>query len=154
MKELNIEEKNGCQISGIGSDQIPMLWPQVEPMIQSALDHSRGEYNLDTVYSMLMQQYMQLWMIADADGIRGVVVTEMQTFPTKQVCTIAFVAGVGLADWDYIIEPIEEWAFAEGADAMYTKARPGWKPYAKKYGYDLAYHVYAKPLRVRDEDKH
>ncbi len=40
--------------TGIPSKHIPTAWPEVQHLISSALDHSRGELTLEDVYERLL----------------------------------------------------------------------------------------------------
>ena len=151
---MNEPQETMCEVQGIDSINIPILWEQVAPMIQNALDHSEGEYELQDIYSLLMYHKMQLWVVANETEIQACMVTEFRAFPRKKVCYIVLASGESVTDWTHCFGDIEQWAFEEGAELLQAYGRPGWKKLAHERGYHVKYHLYCKELCLPDGITH
>lgn len=141
-------------ITGVKSEHIPLIWPEVQPFLESALFYSEGEYHISDIYNLLMYHKMQLWVATLPDGLHGCAVTEILNYPQKQICSMVLMAGHSLDAWEQIADMIEQWAYDEGCDLVRNCARPGWKRRAAKHGYSQSYVVFTKTLRVNDENSH
>jgi len=140
-------------ISGVEIANIPLLWEQVAPLIEQALEYAEGEYLVQDIHKLLMYGKMQLWIAADTD-LQGIVVTEFITFPQKTVGHMVLIAGENLDNWDHVFDLIEKWMYEEGADLVRAYARPGFTTRAIAHGYDFTYQIYSKPLRIPVNEIH
>jgi hypothetical protein len=143
-----------CQISGISRCNIPIIWDSVSLLIDRCLEQTYGEYSLSDVLEFLLAGKMQLWVIADKDGLKGITVTELKVYPQRTFCTLLFVAGEDLLRWKDLVSVIEEWALAQGAAGVVSSNDGRWQKVAKKMGYEPMYHTYCKMLRCSHESMH
>ena len=151
---INSTEVMRCEVTGISSINIPILWEQITPFIQSALAHSEGEYWLADIYQSLMYHKMQLWVVVRGEDLQACLITEFRNFPRKKVCYIVLAAGTDVKEWTHCFGEIEQWAYEEGADLIQSFARPGWKGLAEERGYHVKYHLYCKELHLPDGITH
>lgn len=140
--------------TGVDTSTIPFIWDSIHPLIEQALAYSDGEYNAGDIYSLLMYQRMQLWIAATDDELIGMVITEINEYPRKKIGSMVLVAGLGLDDWEFIFPEIEQWMYEQGVDSVRNLGRVGWRRGAKRHGYEAAYCVYSKPLRIDHADSH
>lgn len=141
-------------LTGVSAKNIPLIWGDIQPLVESALFYSEGEYAANDIYNLLMYQKMQLWVATDDINLQGLAVTEILEYPQMKVCSVVLAAGFDFDRWKHIADTIEKWAYSQGCKRMRNLGRPGWKRRAKEHGYDMPYVVYTKPLRVDDEDSH
>ena len=135
------------EVSGVDSINIPILWDQIAPLIEQALRYSDGEFNLQDIYSMLMYQKMQLWVVADEEmAVQACFITEFRNFPRMKICYIVLASGEHLVSWEHCFEELERWAYHEGASVMRAFGRKGWSPLARKLGYGIRQYMYTKEL--------
>jgi len=144
--DIQEHDPNQCQISGVQSINIPLVWDQVAPLLERALAYAEGLYTVQDIYGLLMYHKMQLWIIADEFTIHGCAVTEFRDFPQKKVCYAVLAAGELEGEWGSWFDTVELWAYGEGASVMKAYGRPGWKPYVKKQGYHVSCYLYSKDL--------
>jgi hypothetical protein len=143
-----------CEITGIGSIDIPIVWNQVVPMLESALTRSDGEYFLQDIYALLMYHKMQLWVVADEVEIKTCIVTEFRHFPQKKICYIVLSAGEGLSQWAHLMQELEQWAYDEGADLIRAYGLKGWEAVVKPLGYSTQQLIYCKELHIPNGHAH
>lgn len=125
---------------------VPDIWPKVSEWISAALAHGGGGYTLEDIYSALLTKQMQLWLIGPGEPM-ACAVTQLAALPRVRICDILAVGGVDLKAWEHLIGDLEAWALERGCDETRAHGRLGWKPYAKRFGYDPLHLVYRKKLR-------
>lgn len=101
---------------------------------------------LEDIYSSLLTKQMQLWLIGPGEPM-ACAVTQLCALPRVRICDILAVGGVDLKAWEHLIEDLEVWALERGCDETRAHGRLGWKPYAKRFGYDPLHLVYRKKLK-------
>lgn len=145
---------NESDISGFPSEHLSLVWDDVSQLIVQGLRYSDGEFQACDFYNLITEGKMQLWTASDDVTLTGIVVTEIIRFPQKKVCQVVLVAGTAVERWESCLTMIEEWAFDLGVTDMRAYGRPGWKPKARKHGYDMQYCIYTKTLRNCNENTH
>lgn len=142
------------EITGVHSENIPLIWEEIKPLVEKALFYTQGEYESEDIYNLLMYQQMQLWIAAEDTDLFGCVVTEIRVFPRKKVGHVVLVSGHDLDAWSFLHDTIEEWFYAQGCDFLRSEGRFGWKPKVAKLGYEPQYVIYSKCLRTDHENTH
>lgn len=87
-----------------GSDVFP-IWDSVKTLLKAPADWSRGEYDVDDLFTMLVNERMRLWVFSEASEIILVMVTEVVQYPRKKVCNIYSISGRKLAEMWYLFFP-------------------------------------------------
>lgn len=124
------------------SFHIPSLWKTVRPWIKRAIEAEDIKlHNEEDIYTDLMTKDMQLWVMDSA-----CVVTQIQVYPRAKICVIVLCGGSGMGGWVDGIREIEEWAKAEGCDAMKVHGRSGWEKVLNRYGYERSAIVLQKVI--------
>ena len=141
-------------VSAVLAQHLDVVWPDVEPLLQSALRHGQGEYRIEDIYHALQQGTMQLWLASIGKDLLGCGVTEIINFPNTVVCHLDFVAGENWDVWKSQISVIEDWALSIGCDKLRWFGRKGWLKRAKPLGYEDVYAVMSKTLRAPDARTH
>lgn len=125
----SLAERIPC--TGVLESEIGMVWKDCVPLLQPAL--GEGE-TMDQVLAALFSKKAQLWIGATEDEIQVACVTELTRRGGCLHCNIWLTGGRGVNNWMYFLETIEDWAKAQGCDAMLiAKARTGWKRLLPKY---------------------
>lgn len=118
---------------GIQVGELPGVWPHVKADIDAASVTSRGKFTGDDVLSDLQKGDAQLW-IWHTDTARAVLITQIVNYDRNKCCSIRIATGHNYPEWASVaIKRIEEWAKAQGCDAMELIARPGWKRILEGY---------------------
>jgi hypothetical protein len=118
-------------------------WSYFAPLIQQVIDKVGGGQYADDVLTCVQRGVMQVWRISDD---RGMVVTELQTFPRFGILLVYMVAGEHAPDWiAQGQQQLEAFAKSHGCRFMEFLGRPGWERYTRPLGYDH------KLVRMRKE---
>ena len=107
--------------------QVTSVWPLVAPDLSKAIKRADGVMTEETVFKALLTRDMQLWTAWDEQGeLEAAAVTQIVCYPGKTVCAIPLIGGKKRDDWLVFQPQFEEWARANGCDALEGYARPGW----------------------------
>jgi hypothetical protein len=131
---------------GIRSDDVPRLWPILEPLVESALVNSGGRYDAPFVLTALRAKDLQAWVVAEGlDCLpAALVLTEVRCYPTGLKALNLFgVAGKGLAHWKHLTRVLEQYATESGCGLMEGCGRDGW---GRAMGWTEVYRVVERRL--------
>lgn len=126
--------------AGIPSEQIPDVWPLVEPLIQSVLDTGAGECDARDIYIDLLQGRAQLWICGEEvepgePWKAGIIVTEDFDVPNFRILNLRLIAvtgGFSVFKLHKEMEPvISEYARARGCAVL--RSEPHVEQFEKKY---------------------
>jgi hypothetical protein len=119
--------RSGVVVDGVPSPCVPALWPAALPFVARALGEG-GHLLPEDVLAALLRREMQLWAVWRDGALAGVLVTEIRRWPRRTVCRLALAAADdgARADWLPWRGRIEDWARAQGCDAIEIWGRPGW----------------------------
>lgn len=124
------------------------VWPVVGPMLQKAIDYSRGTTTLEDCVRRVAAKEAQLWLVIDTDQGNKVMaagVTSLQKFPTGVlICNIELFGGEHMHEWFEQKEEFEKWAKEEGCREVRLFARKGWAKHLKDYR--LTHYLMTKEL--------
>lgn len=131
-------------MTGVLAGDLDYVWPTVEPIIQRALDRSRGEYLAEDIHGFIKRREMQLWAAVCDGEIKAVCLTEIVSFPRLKVCRLVIAAGEGMRHW---IKPgteiLKAWAKAQGCEEIRGGGREGW---SKALGWQPIYYMCGERL--------
>lgn len=130
MKDTDIQQ---AKIS-----EIDFMWPYVLPYLEKGLPYLDGKYDLLDIKKLCLDNAMQLWVIyneADVE-VKGIVLTELLTYPQSLRAGIFLVAGDDLDQVMQHLDTIINWARNNNADSIELYGRPGWEKILKKYEFE------------------
>ena len=105
----------------------PTVRDRIAPFLAEAVAESAGEYEVADLFAEIARNRMQLWIIGDAERLRGGLVTRVAVYPRKQVLQLLYLGGDGLADWvDDLDQELSGFARAQGCQRIEVTGRPGW----------------------------
>jgi len=118
-------------INAIPSVRVPEIWPRIECELPKVLDRRYCGYTVEDVYSELMQNRMQLWVINDFDAI---VVTSVQIYPTQKSVLVPFLVGENSDKWlGDLHNTLVEYGKYNGCDIIEFQGRRGWRKKHKDF---------------------
>jgi hypothetical protein len=121
-----------CELVCIPPDRVHLVWPRVAGLIEAAM--RRGDLSsFAGVQAAVSGGHALLWVAWDGDEIAAAAVTELHQTEWRKVCVIVACGGSERERWLELIEPIEEFARAEGCGAMRIMGRKGWARVLPKY---------------------
>lgn len=143
-----IEVGSSVLCSPVSPGDLDAIWPWCVKWVRAGLDAGRGEHTTASILRDLAEKKKQLWVAVDekVPEVIGVTITEITVFENYSVLLFLIVAGKDFSRWKHLREMIEEWGVNEGCAYAEGWGRAGWGRVLEKAGYEVAYHVYRKPL--------
>lgn len=99
-------------------------WNEVQPLLDSAVMHGRGELVVDDVLDLVWAGRMFVSVVKEDEKIVLAIAAEMMYYPRKPVLNLAFVGGKAYPMYDEIYARLEEMAVILGAKAIQCYCRP------------------------------
>jgi hypothetical protein len=137
------------EVSIVPIDYVDHFWPQVEPLLKPAVDHSHGYYLVEDVYNYVINGYEILWVAHIAGTVIGMATTHELDYPQKTVLCISFWGGQEpLEDWGLaLLQLIQRYARETGYKGIEAYGRSGWSKRLKNYGYEKIADMFEIPLQ-------
>ena len=147
-----LETKKASEIydfSLVPSDQISLVWDQIEKFLKKSANRSGGRTTIEDIYYELINNKTNLWIIfeKESDEIIGVQITLFNIYPTgKKMLNLEHTAGINMQDWvEKGIDVITKFAKETECDGLegigrhgqwnWVKNKKGWKKPATFYEY-------------------
>ena len=131
-------------------EDLAAAWPKVSPWLASMANTSKGKFSLESIAVAIATGQWQLWAYAPAGAVKACYVGRILEFPHKRVYEPIALAGADMladrAEWLAILAFIEDWARAEGCQAMQVLGAPGFERFAASCGYAKTHVMLEKEL--------
>ena len=146
---VNQEASRIYEFSLIPSEQISLVWSQVEEYLIKSAKRSDGRTRVEDIFYDLINNQTQLWIIFDTGNLKinGVQITLFNIYPTgKKMLNLEHTSGKNMQDWvDNGIDIMTKFAKANGCEGIegmgrhgqwnWVKNKKGWKKPATFYEY-------------------
>jgi hypothetical protein len=83
-------------ITQVPKEDIAMVWQQVEPLVERALDDT---YTARDILDGLILNRFQLFISWENDKVESAVVTEVADYPRKRILRYVLAGGNNLDNW-------------------------------------------------------
>lgn len=139
---------NKPTISAIKANMLPLVWFEVKPMIQAAVDHSNGELDIDQIKERLLKKEMLLLTVSREDNIVAALTLEVRHFPSgMNILNITTAGGSELHLWMKDVDKvIDDLALQHNCEEVYIVGRPGWEKLLKTQGYNKIHTVVSRKV--------
>lgn len=144
IEHLNMSYLDEPRLYGVIADskEFNLVWEDAESLLQDAINHSNGEFNLLDIKENLINKKMQLWVVYDKFGMCTACITQIIIYPRLKKLTIVLLGGKRINNgWLGHIETIQEFAKSNGCQFVDLYGRPGWEKALKRFGYKKNYVV-------------
>ena len=108
-------------------EDIAYIWEQVAPLLEKTKEHSEGELETDDFLEPLTHGDMQLWIATEENEMHSAMVTQIVTYPQKQILRIISIAGSDFKKLYEFNDMVESFAVKTGCTGMELWGRKGWK---------------------------
>jgi hypothetical protein len=99
----------------------------VAPLLDRALQYSRGQYTLPQVADLIDTGQWVLWGVVGPDGLEAVFVTEIDRDPASgPVLQVVLMGGENTGLWLHLEPVVADYAKARGCVRMLLIGRRGW----------------------------
>lgn len=105
------------------------MWPTVGPLLDKAVRHTNGCFELEDVWADIERGKQQLWLACSDDGTRidAAMTTMFDQYPRKKTLKVVFVGGARMRTWLAEFRTlVEAFARKHGAAMLEGYFREGW----------------------------
>lgn len=111
-------------------------WNRCQKYIEDALEYGHGGFDISDVFDKVAQGDFHLWTRQNSAAV-----TEIVSFPKKQVINIAL-AGGNLDELKDIANSVVEWAKSQGINSVFVSGRKGWqRTFLSDMGFKPRYYI-------------
>jgi hypothetical protein len=135
------------EVSMVPPQYIDTCWSKVEPFAKLAADYTYGRYTVDDIYDSVTEHNYQMWVAMEDSEFKGLVITNVVTYPKRKLLAMQFCGGVDLKLWKApMLELLQKFGSAMGCDGIESTGRPGWAKVFKNDGYEARWVIYELPI--------
>ena len=119
---------------------IHAVWPSVEGFVASALEHSCGDYTVESVKALLAAGQLLLIVGADGTKIHGACVVQMFNRPHDRVAFVIAIGGKLISNNDSFGK-LKQLLTSYGATCLEGAARESVARLWSRYGFEEKYRI-------------
>jgi len=131
----------------------PDIWSRVRPLIEKALDHSRGELHSSDILRSILNEKDHLWVGLEDGDIKAALVTTIINYPRMRILRIVIWAVDQESDFDTWIKhlhKIEDFARSVECSHLEAWARKG---LTRKLDWNHDYALISKSIKPKQQRK-
>lgn len=121
------------QLLQVPPDKILAVMPDIQPMLQPAIDLSEGRWDVWAVIAHLLQGHMVLWISVRDGKPEAAMVTRIIDYPKMRVLSLPYLGGRARQNWLRFEPQIIAYAKANGCQELEGYARPGFRRVLKDW---------------------
>lgn len=130
MTEEAVQGEDGAvDIVPVHPSKVHMVWDQVSPWLEKALEHGDGLYSSSDILEHIMSQAFILWVAVKDEEIVGMSIASIDVYPQKTVASVRWTGGKPHAGRDWLLPMVDElkrWGKHFGASLLVGGGRKGW----------------------------
>jgi|GEM_PF-796293 len=129
-------------------EKIAAYGRDITAAFKKLVDRFPRDITLKSLADDVLSGRQQLWLILDGEEFKSFVTTEIKIndYTGHKSVHLINLAGEGGQDLVPLIEEIEKWAIAQGADEIVPICRIGFRKPLEKLGYRMDVSLYRKTL--------
>ena len=116
------------------------VWPMVEGFIAAALDHSKGDYTLEQVKTLVAMGNWTLIVAVDDNGVQGAATVDFFNRPNDRVAFVTSIGGRLVSSPDSV-EQLKKLLGSFGATCIEGAARESIARLWSRYGFEEKYRI-------------
>ena len=111
------------------------MWPKIEKYVQSAMEHSHGDYTIDQIRLLINTGQWLLMVAVDEQGeVHGAAASSFLNYPNSRVAFITFIGGKLISNQE-TFKQMSDILGQHGATKIQGMARPSIARLWKRYGF-------------------
>ena len=129
-----------CKVFLIEAEDIGLVWDEVAPLIEKALQHAEGELVPGDIKKHLDKCDLRLWIALEGKETIAAMITEIIQYPRKKIVRVITLASlVNMDMWYDFLPMIEGYALRNGCSSLEAWSRKGMARKLKdwKHSYDI-----------------
>ena len=135
------------EVSMVPAEYVDTCWDKIEPFAAKAAEYTYGRYTANNIYELIKDAEHHLWVAYEDDIFKGIVTTQVVTYPQRKLLSMHFCGGESLKEWkDPMLDLLKKYANDMGCDGIESVGRPGWGKVFEQDGYKALWVTYELPI--------
>ena len=119
----------------VANTHTAQMWPRIEKYVQSAMEHSHGDYTIDQIRLLINTGQWLLMVAVDEQGeVHGAAASSFLNYPNSRVAFITFIGGKLISNQE-TFKQMSDILEQHGATKIQGMARPSIARLWKRYGF-------------------
>lgn len=127
-------------IQRVDVGHVHQVWPLVEGYMASALEHSKGDYTLESVKVLLATGQWVLIVAVNEEGVQGAATVSFSSRPHDRVAFVTLIGGKLISN-DDTFEQLKNTLRMMGATCIEGAARESIARLWSRYGFEEKYRI-------------
>jgi hypothetical protein len=132
--ELTATYLSDNELVGIRHNQAHLIWNEVEPILQRALEYSDNKYSLEHIKKCVEERDMQLWVTFNNSQVATAGISQIVNYPCEKRMVILFLSGNSENLYNHW-KTMSTWGKANGCTSCEIYGRPGWERKLESIGF-------------------
>ena len=128
------------QIQRVDISHVNQVWPMAEEFIASALEHSKNDYTLDQVKTLVAMGNWTLLVAVDDSGVQGAATVSFSNRPNDRVAFITAIGGKLISSPETVAQ-LKSVLGSIGATYIEGAARESIARLWSRYGFEEKYRI-------------
>jgi hypothetical protein len=122
--------------SAVPYEVVDLVWPDVAPMLERAVETASGAYDLRYVKDEIDARRLGLWVALEGTTPVAAITTRIAELPGKRIIAMDWIAGSRMSEWLPTAQKVlQDYAAAHGCSEMHGAGRKGWEKPLGKLGW-------------------
>jgi hypothetical protein len=127
-------------IERVNTSHIHHVWPMVEGFLSSALEHSKGDYTLEQVKTLVAMGNWTLLVAVDDNGVQGAATVDFFNRPDDRVAFLTTIGGKLISSPE-TFEQLKNLLKSIGATCIEGAVRDAMARLCFRYGFEEKYRI-------------
>ena len=133
--------------TSVPREGVDIVWKDVKPLLNKAVNTSKGKFNIEDIYQYLLNDYYNLWIVMENKKVIAAITTRIVEYPTSKGMAMDWIGGENINKWLPVAQKqISEFAKECGCSHLEGFGRKAWQRVLKKFNWEPEYIAYRMEL--------
>ena len=135
------------EVSMVPPQYLDTCWDKIEHFVEKAAKYTFGRYTAGNIHDLIVDGEHQLWVAFDEGIFKGIVTTQVVTYPQRKLLSMHFCGGTQLKEWKVpMLALLKRFAKDMGCDGIEAVGRPGWEKVFEHDSYKALWVTFELPI--------
>lgn len=133
--------------TAVPTEVVEIVWKDVKPLLDKAVNTSKGKFSIEDIYEYLLNGYYSLWIVMENKKVIAAITTRIVEYPASKGMAMDWIGGENINKWLPVAQKqISEFAKECGCSHLEGFGRKAWQRVLKKFNWEPEYIAYRMEL--------
>lgn len=133
--------------TAVPTEGVEIVWKDVKPLLDKAVNTSKGKFSIEDIYEYLLNGYYSLWIVMENKKVIAAITTRIVEYPASKGMAMDWIGGENINKWLPVAQKqISEFAKECGCSHLEGFGRKAWQRVLKKFNWEPEYIAYRMEL--------